>query len=189
MYDFGSFLCRTLQHLKKTGGLKLDLKIHFWGLEKGYIHSWRQSDRTHTRKERSVWMCGAFTSYWKFGDIASAGFIFCEWWKPRARVRSQILIGDSPSPPPPAPGVRMRWPRRQLIMQPAQKGQIITARVCVCILLFSVRATGRRCEERRCTDTSPEATASKPKNIFINQSAHQHRESADGVFEFMNDDA
>lgn len=79
----------------------------------------------------------------------------------------------------------MRWPRRQLIMQPAQKGQIITARVSV----FSVRATGRRCEERRCTDTSPEATASKPKNIFINQSAHQHRESADGVFEFMNDDA
>lgn len=103
MYDFGSFLCRTLQHLKKTGGLKLDLKIHFWGLEKRYIHSWRQSDRTHTRKERSVWMCGAFTSYWKFGDIASAGFIFCGWWKPRARVRSQILIWDSPLSPPPSP--------------------------------------------------------------------------------------
>lgn len=88
---------------EKNRGLKLDLKIHFWGLEKRYIHSWRQSDRTHTRKERSVWMCGAFTSYWKFGDIASAGFIFCGWWKPRARVRSQILIGDSPSSPPPQP--------------------------------------------------------------------------------------
>lgn len=110
--------------------------------------------------------------------------------KPKGAGRvSNIDRGLPFLPPPPAPGVRMRWPRRQLIMQPAQKGQIITARVCVCILLFSVRATGRRCEERRCTDTSPEATASKPKNIFINQSAHQHRESADGVFEFMNDDA
>lgn len=58
---------------------------------------------THEEREKCLWMCGAFTSYWKFGDIASAGFIFCGWWKPRARVRSQILIGDSPSSPPPQP--------------------------------------------------------------------------------------
>lgn len=52
--------------------------------------------------------------------------------KPKGAGRvSNIDRGLPFLPPPPAPGVRMRWPRRQLIMQPAQKGQIITARVCV----------------------------------------------------------
>lgn len=66
-------------------------------------------------------------------------------WMMKAKGAGQVSNIDRGLPflpPPPAPGVRMRWPRRQLIMQPAQKGQIITARVSVFCYSPSERLDG-----------------------------------------------